>query len=94
MTYRVVRRFLAEVLGLDEALISPDTRLWREVDVVCLAKVVIACEQRFRITIHDEQVAGFARVRDPVRHIDDCRAEGRDDYTLPSDVQREAWYYE
>ncbi len=94
MTYQTIRRALAEILGQDEAMISPETKLWRSVDIVSLSKLIIACERRFKITIHDEYVPGFARVRDLVKYVEQRISDGRDDYALPSDTAREAWYYE
>ena len=34
MTERAIRRSLAEILGLDEALITGETKLWRSLDAV------------------------------------------------------------
>jgi acyl carrier protein len=94
MTYKTIRRLLAEILGMDEALISSDTRLWHEVDAVSLAKLIILCERHFKITIHDECAPRFGRVRDLTQYVEQLVSEGRDDYVLPSDSAREAWYYE
>lgn len=94
MVFQTIRRMLAEILGMEETMISPGTRLWRAVDAVSLAKLILACEQRFRITIHDERVPGFRCLRDLAQHVEQCISEGRDDYKLPSDSAREAWYYE
>jgi len=94
MTYQTIRRALAEILGLDEALITPETKLWRSVDIVSLSKLLITCERHFKITIQDEYVPGLIRVRDLTRYVEQRVEDGRDDYKLPSDTAREAWYYE
>lgn len=94
MTYQTIRRALAEILGLDEAQVTPETRLWRSVDIVSLSKLLIACERHFKITIQDEHVPGFVRVRDLVKYVEQRVSDGQDDYALPSDSAREAWYYE
>ena len=94
MMYAEIRRMLADILGQDEALIMPHTRLWRSVDAVSLAKLLIACERQFRITIDDEFVPGFRRVADLAEYIRGKTEEGRDDYIQPDDAAREAWYYE
>ena len=85
---------LAEILGQDEALVTPETGLWRSVDAVSVAKLVIACERRFKITIDDERLPGFGRLGDLMEYVRRKMAEGRDDYVLPDDRSREAWYYE
>ena len=94
MSYRLIRRLLAEILGQDEELITPETKLWRSVDAVSLGKLFLACERRFKITIHDEDAPGFKRAKDLVRYVEQRIAEGRDDYVQPDDVKRDAWYYE
>jgi len=92
--YRAICRALAEILGQDEALITPGTRLWRSVDAVSLAKLIICCERRFKITVDDERVPGFARLADLAEYVRRKVDDGRDDYTPPDDRSRDAWYYE
>ena len=94
MTYPAIRRLLAEILGLDEELIAPETKLWRSVDAVSLGKLFLACERRFKITISDESAPGFKRLADFVQYIEERVAEGQDDYILPDDQTRDAWYFE
>lgn len=96
MTFPRVRRILADLLGVSEDQIAPGTRLARAngVDAICMAKLVIRCEQAFRVTIRDEHVAGFEHVADLADYINERIADGRDDYRLPNDANREAWYYE
>ena len=94
MTFRTIRRALAEILGLDEALITPETRLWRSVDAVSLARLFLACERQFKITVDDERAPGFHRVRDLVQYVENRVADGQNDYALPDDSARDAWYYE
>ena len=94
MMYAEIRRMLAEILGQDEAQIAPDTRLWRSVDAVSLAKLLIACERRYKITIDDERVPEINRLGDLAEYVRRKVSEGRDDYIQPDDRSREAWYYE
>ena len=94
MNERTIRLRLAEILGLDQALVTPETKLWRSVDVVSLAKLIIACERQFKITIADEKVPGFRRLADLAEYVDQRVQEGRDDYKQPDDQGRDAWYYE
>lgn len=94
MTERAIRRSLAEILGLDEALVTGETKLWRSLNAVILAKLILSCERRFKITIDDEEVPGFRRLADLAEYVDRRVQEGRDDYKLPDDQMRDAWYYE
>ncbi len=94
MSDQAIRRMLAEIQGVDEGMIGPATRLWRAVDAVSLAQLVIGCERRFRITIDDERVCEFERVKDLSEYVDRCVADGQDGYESPSEEARAAWYYE
>lgn len=94
MMYGEIRRMLAEILGQDEAQIAPETKLWRSVDAVSLSKLLIACERRYKITIEDERVPDFRRLADLVEYVRQKASEGRDDYVLPDERGRDAWFYE
>ena len=94
MMYAEIRRMLAEILGQDEAQIAPGTKLWRSVDAVSLARLVIACERRYKITIDDERVPDLRRLEDLVECVRRKVSEGRDDYVQPDERVRDAWYYE
>ncbi len=94
MTDPFIRRTLAEILGQDDRQITPGMRLWHWMDAVSLAKLIIACERHYKVTIHDEHVPGFLRLDDLARYVEERAEEGRDDYQLPDDDARTAWYYE
>ncbi|NLG23744.1 MAG: hypothetical protein GX558_00185 [Clostridiales bacterium] len=93
MAIVAVRRMLAEVMGADESTIGPAARLWRAIDAVSLAKLIIACERRFGVDIEDELVSGFRRVRDLEDYIERRLAEGKEGAPA-TDHDRAAWYYE
>ncbi len=94
MTWQTIRRLISEILGQDEELITPETKLWRSLDAVSLGKLFLACERRFKITIHDEAASSFKRAKDLARYVEQRVAEGRDDFVQPDDTKRDAWYYE
>lgn len=94
MMYGEIRRMLAEILGQEEAQIAPGTKLWRSVDAVSLSKLLIACERRYKITIDDERVPDLRRLADLVEYVRQKASEGRDDYVLPDERGRDAWFYE
>lgn len=94
MTYGFIRNALAGILGVEEGEITPDTPLWRAMDAVSFAKLVMACEAEFRVAIPDESAVQFATVHDLIRFIADRVADGVGVYRAPGDSAREAWYYD
>lgn len=96
MTFSKVQRILADILGISEDQVAPGTKLSKAngLEMTSFAKLIMRLERACKVTIHDEDVLDFACVEDLVEYIDACLSEGRDDYKLPSDQKREAWYYE
>ncbi len=94
MTYKTIRDALASILSVEEETIRPETPLWGALDAVAVAKLVLFCEDRFRVTIRDERVCEFHRLIDLVRHIEALVEDGRDGYRQPGERGRAAWYYE
>lgn len=85
---------LAEILGIAPEDITAETDLTSEnnVEPISLAKLVMACERAFGITIHDEYVHTFVRVKDLLAYI----AEQIDlcgDAPPKDDRDRSSWYY-
>lgn len=96
MVYPTLVRMLAEIIGVDEAMLSPDTALHRQngIEPIDVAKLVIQCERAFHITIHDEDVSALKLLGELAAYIDERLDIGREDTALPTDREREAWYYE
>ncbi len=92
MTYPQVHRYWAQILGIGEEELPPESPL--RADMTSIARLVIQCEQAFRITIQDEDVLDFKTVSELAAYIDERLADGQDDYALPTDQARTAWYYE
>ena len=70
MLSQQVTDILAEILGIDNEDITLQTASRQRYQAVDLAKLVIECEQNFRITIHDEDVHTFKTVSDLVDYIE------------------------
>jgi acyl carrier protein len=72
-----VTDILAEILGIDNEDITLQTALAGSSGIkpVDLAKLVIECEQNFRITIHDEDVHTFKTVSDLVDYIEKAKTD-------------------
>ncbi|MDQ7094659.1 acyl carrier protein [Desulfosporosinus sp. PR] len=77
MVFQKVAEILAEILGLDDADIAPETELTGDsgIKAVDLAKLVIECEQAFNIVIHDEDVHNFNCVNKLVEYIERAQSD-------------------
>lgn len=66
-----VAKILAEIIEVDWEEIDPETDWTKEYNLkaVEVAKLVIECEKRFRIIIHDEDVHTFNCVNDMAEYI-------------------------
>lgn len=75
MITKQVAYLLAEILGQEEEDITSQTEFTEEygIEPIDLAKLVIAAEHKFGITIYDDEAAGFRTVGDVVRHINTVR---------------------
>ncbi|OQA48663.1 MAG: Acyl carrier protein [Firmicutes bacterium ADurb.Bin300] len=92
MLFKKVAEILADIIEIDADDIEPETEFIKEYGMraIDVAKLVINCEKKFKITIHDEDVHGFKRVNDIVDYIEEKLSENA---ALPSDKGRESWYY-
>jgi acyl carrier protein len=72
-----VAKILAEIIELDYEDITPETELTIDngIEAVNIAKLVIECEKKFHITIHDENVHNFKCVNDIVEYIKRIQSE-------------------
>lgn len=94
MSYRTIRDALAAILLTEEENILPETPFWGAVDAVSVAKLILFCEERYRITIRDERVHTFLHFIDLVREVAALAQDGCDDYQQPTVNGREGWYYD
>jgi acyl carrier protein len=72
-----VAKILADIIEIDYEDITPETELTieNEIEAVNIAKLVIECEKKFNITIHDENVHNFKCVNDIVQYIEKIQTE-------------------
>ncbi len=96
MTFMKVAELLAQIVPIREEEILPSTALTKErgVEPLDLVKLIIACEKKFKIIIHDEDVHQFKCVGDIVNYIDGHLEEGTTELALHDETQRRAWFYE
>lgn len=71
MIFQKVAKILAEIIEIDYEDITLETELTSEygIKAVDVAKLVIECEKKFKITICDEDVHNFRCVNDIVEYI-------------------------
>lgn len=95
MIFPEVAQILSEIIGIGHEEITPDMPLTIDygIEPVQIAKLVIQCEQEFKVTIHDEDVHMFHCAGDIALYIEKRLTEGREDSELHSDQERTMWYY-
>ncbi|MCL1853507.1 MAG: hypothetical protein FWF88_10860 [Peptococcaceae bacterium] len=95
MIYNAAAEVLSETIGIMRGEVTSRTGLVSDpaIDPVDIAKYVMACEKRFDVVIHDEDVLTFLCFEDSVRYIADVLFEGEQSVPIASDKEREAWYY-
>jgi acyl carrier protein len=72
MTLNIVISLLSEITGVSENDFNVNTPLTPEFDIesIDIAKLIIEIENRFDITIHDEYVHTFLKLRDVAEYVD------------------------
>lgn len=72
MTASKVAYLLAEILGVEEDGITEETAFTKEygIEPIDVAKLVIAAEKKFHVTIYDDEASAFQTVADVADHID------------------------
>ncbi|MBN7772849.1 phosphopantetheine-binding protein [Clostridium aminobutyricum] len=95
MVFRKVARILADILDLDEEEITSNTELTPEFEIenIHIAKLVIECERKFKISIHDEKIHTFHTVGDVVKYIENTLSEEEGNISESSEEERTGWYY-
>ncbi len=90
-----VAALLAEILGEGPVDRMPGMALVGNEQIAPLdvAKLVMACEQRFCVTIHDEDVQDFHTLQDLAAYIERLLEDGHTNRPLLQDEDRVNWYY-
>ncbi|MCL1790700.1 MAG: hypothetical protein FWG40_04995 [Peptococcaceae bacterium] len=95
MIFRVAAELLSESIGIVKDEVKRGTALVGDpaIEPIDIAKYVMACEERFDVVIHDEDVHTFLRFEDSVRYIAEALYQGGQSVALATDEERVAWYY-
>lgn len=59
-----------------------------------IARLAIACEEAFGLTLYDEKIAAWETVGDVCAHLDALLEEGLAEKTERTEDDRTAWFYE
>ena len=72
MTVSKIIYLLAEILGVEEDDLTEETAFTAEygIEPIDVAKLVIAAERKFQVTIYDDEASAFQTVADVAKHID------------------------
>lgn len=91
-----VRKLLSEIIGVEAEDITSMMPLTKDngVDPLDIAKLIIACEKEFKVTIHDEDVLDFRCAYDIAAYIDNLLSLGLFDMPERTEEDRTAWFYE
>ena len=95
MVLKRVSEIMADILNVDEEEINADMELTPEFEIekIHIAKLVIECEKKFKIVIHDEKVHSFHTVGDVVKYIEDTLEQEDGNQSESSEEERAGWYY-
>ncbi len=91
-----VRKLLAEIIGVEAEDVTIRMPLTKDngVESLDIAKLIIACEKEFKVTIHDEDVLDFHCAQDIAAYIDNLLSLGLNDMPERTEEDRVAWFYE
>lgn len=102
MRYPIIKKIFADIADFDSEEVNSRTGLTREagIEPIQVAKFIIECEKKFKITIHDEEVYNFKCLNDVSEYIEqrlDSEEIEVDEEDIKTDedkdAQRESWYY-
>ena len=70
--FDTLKKVLVEELQVDEAAITPEAELSADLgsNSIELAKLVMVCEEKFNVTIEDEDIHKFITVGDVVSYLE------------------------
>lgn len=91
-----VKKLLVEIIGVEAEDVTARMPLTKDngVDPLDIAKLIIACEREFKVTIHDEDVLDFHCAGDIAAYIDNLLSLGLNEMPERTEEDRTAWFYE
>jgi acyl carrier protein len=73
MTFEKIREIIVEQLGVDEAAVTLETSLMKdlEADSLDAVEIIMAIEDEFEIEVPDEEAEKFQNVGDIVKYVEE-----------------------
>ncbi len=73
MTFEKIREIIVEQLGVDEAAVTLETSLMKdlEADSLDAVEIIMAIEDEFEIEVPDEEAEKFLNVGDIVKYVEE-----------------------
>jgi len=73
--FEKIKKLLAEDMGIDEKLITPEAKLITDLKLnsLELAEFILTCEEEFGIMIKDEDLKKFVSVNDIAEYIENLK---------------------
>lgn len=94
MVLQKVIMLLGGIVGSGQLQITAGLRLSCHITPIERAKLILACEQEFFVTIHDEDAYGFQTLGNLAEYIERLLEAGMTNTPELKDEDRVAWYYE
>jgi len=71
--FEKIKKLLAEQMGIDAKLITPDAKLIADLELnsLELAEFILTCEEEFNISIDDDDLKKFLTVGDIARYLEE-----------------------
>lgn len=91
-----INNLLSEILSCDPLDLTAGFPLTGPQGIlpIDVAKLALACEKAFRLSLFDEKIAKWHTLGDVYTHISELIEEGQAESTERTDNDRLAWYYE
>jgi len=70
--FEKVKKLLSEEMGIDESLITPEARLIKDLELnsLELAEFILTCEEKFKISIKDDDLKKLVCVKDIADYLE------------------------
>ena len=70
--FEKIKDLLAEQMGIDEKLITPEAKLIADLELnsLELAEFILTCEEEFKVSIRDEDLKKLACVKDIADYLE------------------------
>ena len=71
--FEKIKKLLAEQMGIDEKLVTPEAKLIADLELnsLELAEFILTCEEEFGVSIKDEDLKKLVCVNDIAQYIED-----------------------